>query len=138
MQELLHQLFTLTTFQYIFIIATFVIFLWGVASVPLYVSVHAFEPKTFKYYAKMLAPLIVAIVMAIYSSFDIQVSWNNTMSNNSSYTITREKNILHVVSNNKNLKNEDIDIAVENDEYIYVRYNNKIIEVKKDELKLDN
>lgn len=138
MQELLHQLFTLTTFQYIFITATFAIFLWGVVSVPLYVSVHAFEPKNFKYYAKMLTPLIVAIAMAIYSSFDIQGSWNSVTSNNSSYTITRENKILHVVSNNKNLKNEDVDIVIENNEYLYVKYNKKIIEIKKDELKLSN
>lgn len=135
MQELLNQLFTLTTLQYIFLIATFGLFLYGFISVPTYVSIHAFEPKIFKYYAKMLAPLIVAIVMAIYSSFDIQGSWNNVMINNSNYNITRKGNSLHIVSNNKNLANKDVDIVVESDEYIYVRYNNKIIEVKKDELK---
>lgn len=138
MQELLNQLITLTTFQYIFFIATIGLFLYGFISVPTYVSIHSFEPKKFKYYAKMLAPLMLAIVMGIYSCFDIQRSWNSVTSNNSSYTITRENNVLHIVSNNKNLANEDVDIVVENDEYLYVRYNKKIIEIKKDELKLSN
>jgi hypothetical protein len=138
MQELLHQLITLTTFQYIFFIATVGLFLYGFISVPLYVSIHSFEPRNFKYYAKMLAPLMVAIVMGIYSSFDIHRAWNNVTSNNSNYTITRENNILHIVSNNKNLANEDVDIVIENDEYLYVKYNKKIIEIKKDELKLSD
>ena len=50
----------------------------------------------------------------------------------------KDVNTIHFICKNKILKNADLNIVSENDEYIYLSHNNKIIEVKKDELKLNN
>ena len=54
------------------------------------------------------------------------------------YQIIKKDNIIHFTSKNPNLKTHDFDIVSENDTNFYLKYNNKIIEIKKDELKFKN
>lgn len=139
MKELLLQLFKLTTFQYIVVILTFVIFFTGLLSIPDYIHIHQGDKKDLKYYLKMLLPIIISLGMATYSWNDINLSWMQINNPNiENYQITRQDNIIHFISKNPNLKTQDIDIVSENDTNFYLKYDNKIIEVKKDELKFTN
>ena len=139
MKELLIQLFKLTTFQYIVVILTFAIFFTGLLSIPDYIYIHQGDKKDLKYYLKMLLPIIISLGMATYSWNDINLSWMQINNPNiENYQIIKKDNIIHFTSKNPNLKTHDFDIVSENDTNFYLKYNNKIIEIKKDELKLNN
>ena len=139
MKELLKQLFTLTTSQYIVVIITFAIFFTGMLSIKDYIYIHQGDKKDLKYYLKMLLPIIISLGMATYSWFDIDSAWTKVHNLNiENYQITRQDSVIHFISKSPNLKTLDIDIVSENDTNFYLKYNNKIIEVKKDELKITN
>lgn len=139
MKELLLQLFKLTTYQYIVVILTFAIFFTGLISIPNYINMHQGDKKDLKYYLKMLLPIIISLGMATYSWNNIDSTWTQVNNPNiENYQITRQDNIIHFISKNPNLKTQNIDIVSENDTNFYLKYDNKIIEVKKDELKFTN
>ena len=87
----------------------------------------------------MLLPIIISLGMVTYSWNNINSTWTQVNNPNiENYQITRQDNIIHFISKNPNLKTQDIDIVSENDTNFYLKYDNKIIEVKKDELKFTN
>ena len=139
MQDLISQLFIFTTFQYIISIAAWGLMLFGLMFSSIYINTHKFDDKNWKYYLKIISPFIISVALAIYVSIDINNAWttinDSTIKN---YTIKRNNNTLSFSSENPNLKSENMNIISENKEYLYLKYKNKIIEVRKDELKLDN
>ena len=77
--------------------------------------------------------------LSLYSSIDNHQSFAKIKDPNAeNYEIKRDDYTIHFVSKNKNLENADLNIVSENNKYIYLSYNNKVIEVKKDELKFKN
>lgn len=139
MQDLISQLFIFTTFQYIILVAAWGLMLFGLMFSSIYINTHKFDDKNWKYYLKMISPFIISVALAIYVSIDINNAWttinDSTIKN---YTIKRNNNTLSFSSENPNLKSENMNIISENKEYLYLKYKNKINEVRKDELQLDN
>lgn len=139
MQDLISQLFIFTTFQYIILVAAWGLMLFGLMFSSIYINTHKFDDKNWKYYLKIISPFIISVALAIYVSIDINNAWttinDSTIKN---YTIKRNNNTLSFSSENQNLKSENMNIISENKEYLYLKYKNKIIEVRKDELQLDN
>lgn len=139
MQDLISQLFIFTTFQYIILVAAWGLMLFGLMFSSIYINTHKFDDKNWKYYLKSISPFIISVALAIYVSIDINNAWttinDSTIKN---YTIKRNNNTLSFSSENQNLKSENMNIISENKEYLYLKYKNKIIEVRKDELQLDN
>lgn len=139
MQDLISQLFIFTTFQYIILVAAWGLMLFGLMFSSIYINTHKFDDKNWKYYLKIISPFIISVALAIYVSIDINNAWttinDSTIKN---YIIKRNNNTLSFSSENQNLKSENMNIISENKEYLYLKYKNKIIEVRKDELQLDN
>ena len=139
MQDLISQLFIFTTFQYIILVAAWGLMLFGLMFSSIYINTHKFDDKNWKYYLKIISPFIISVALAIYVSIDINNAWttinDSTIKN---YTIKRNNNTLSFSSENPNLKSENMNIISENKEYLYLKYKNKINEVRKDELQLDN
>lgn len=138
MQELISTLFIFTTFQFIIAAAAWATMLFGLIFGLVYSNTHKFDDKNWKYYLIIISPFIISSALAIYVSIDInnaRTTVNDpTIAN---YTITRNNNTLTFVSENKNLKSANLNIVSENNEYLYLKYDNKIIEVRKNELQLD-
>ena len=139
MQQLLSELYTQTSIQSTLSWATWGMLLFGLLYVRIYISEHQFDDKNWKYLIKMLTPLIVTMCLGLYSSINnYQLFAKVKDPNIENYEIKRDNYTIHFVSKNKNLKNADLNIVSENNKYLYLSYNNKVIEVKKDELKLNN
>ena len=139
MQQLLSELYTQTSIQSTLSWATWGMLLFGLLYVRIYISEHQFDDKNWKYLIKMLTPLIVTMCLGLYSSINnYQLFAKVKDPNIENYEIKRDNYTIHFVSKNKNLKNADLNIISENDKYIYLSYNKKVIEIKKDELKLNN
>lgn len=138
MQDLISKLFIFTTFQFIIAATAWAFMLFGLMFGSIYIHKHKFDDKNWKYYLTIISPFIISLTLAIYSSIDINNAWTTvndpTIAN---YTITRNNNTLTFVSENKNLKSATLNIVSENNEYLYLKYDNKIIEVRKNELQLD-
>ena len=138
MQDLISKLFIFTTFQFIMSATAWAIMLFGIMFSSVYIHNHKFDDKNWKYYLRIIFPFIISSALAIYVSIDInnaQTTVNDPTIKN--YTITRNNNTLTFVSENKNLKSANLNIISENNEYLYLKYDNKIIEVRKNELQLD-
>ena len=100
---------------------------------------HQFDEKNWKYMTKMITPLLITMCLGVYSSMNNHQSFAKIKDPNiENYEIKRNNYTIHFISKNKNLKSVDLNIVSENDKYVYLSYNNKVIEVKKDELKLKN
>lgn len=139
MQELLLELYKQTSTQNTMTWMTWIMLIFGMFHIGLYISEHKFDEKNWKYVTKMLSPLIIALVLSSYSTFDNYQSITKVKEPNiENYEMKRDRNTIHFISKNKNLENANLNIVSENDEYIYLSHNNKVIEVKKDELKLNN
>lgn len=139
MQQLLSELYTQTSIQTTLTWITWGMLLIGVIYVRIYISEHQFDEKNWKYFLKMITPLLITMCLGVYSSINNHQSFAKIKDPNiENYEIKKDNYTIHFISKNKNLKNADLNIVSENDEYIYLSHNNKIIEVKKDELKLNN
>lgn len=139
MQQLLSELYKQTSIQSTLTWSSWGLLLFGLFYVRIYISEHQFEEKNWKYVFKMLIPIIITLCLSLYSSFDNHQSFAKVKDpNTENYEIKKDDYTIHFVSKNKNLKGADLNIVSENDKYIYLSYNNKVIEVKKDELKLNN
>lgn len=139
MQQLLSELYTQTSIQTTLTWITWGMLLIGVIYVKIYISEHQFDEKNWKYFLKMITPLLITMCLGVYSSINNHQSFAKIKDPNiENYEIKKDNYTIHFISKNKNLKNADLNIVSENDEYIYLSHNNKIIEVKKDELKLNN
>lgn len=139
MQELLLELYKQTSTQSTMTWMTWIMLIYGIFHIGLYISEHKFDEKNWKYVVKMLSPLIISLVFSSYSTFDnYQSNAKVKEPNVENYEIKRDRNTIHFISKNKNLESADLNIVSENDDYIYLSHNNKVIEVKKDELNLNN
>ena len=139
MQQLLSELYTQTSIQSTLTWVTWGMLLFGVIYVRIYISEHQFDEKNWKYLLKMITPLLITMCLGVYSSINNHQSFAKIKDPNiENYEIKKDNYTIHFIRKNKNLKNADLNIVSENDKYIYLSYNNKVIEVKKDELKLKN
>ena len=139
MQKLLSELYQQTSIQSTLTWTTWGLMLFSFLYVKLYISTHEFDEKNWKFVFKMLIPLIVTFFVAAYNSFDNHKSSTQAKDPNiENFQLKREQNTIHFISKNENLKTADLNIAAENNDYFYLKYGGKIIEVKKDEMKLDN
>lgn len=138
MQELISTLFIFTTFQFIIAAAAWAFMLFGLIFGLVYSNTHKFDDKNWKYYFIIISPFIISSALAIYVSIDInnaRMTVNDPTIKN--YTIKKTNNTLSFSSENPNLKSANFNIISENNEYLYLKYGNKIIDVRKDELQLD-
>lgn len=139
MQQLLSELYKQTSIQSTLTWTSWGLLLFGLLYVGIYIQEHQFEEKNWKYLFKMLIPLIITMCLSLYLSIDNHHSFAKIKDpNTKNYEIKRDDFTIHFVSKNKNLENADLNIVSENNKYIYLSYNNKVIEVKKDELKFKN
>lgn len=139
MQQLLSELYKQTSIQSTLTWTTWGLLLFGLLYVGIYIQEHQFDEKNWKYLIKMIIPLLITFCLGLYSSIDYHQSFAKVKDpNTENYEIKRDDYTIHFVSKNKNLESADLNIVSENDKYIYLSYNNKIIEIKKDELKLNN
>jgi len=139
MQQLLSELYKQTSIQSTLTWSSWGLLLFALFYVRIYISEHQFEEKNWKYVFKMLIPLIITLCLSLYSSFDNHQSFAKVKDPNiENYEIKRNDHTIHFISKNKNLESADLNIISENDTYIYLNHNKKVIEVKKDELKLKN
>ncbi len=139
MQQLLSELYTQTSIQSTLTWTTWGMLLFGLLYIRIYISEHQFDDKNWKYLIKMLIPLIATFCLGLYSSFNNHQSFAKVKDPNiENYEIKRDDYIIHFISKNKNLESADLNIVSENDTYIYLSHNNKVIEVKKNELNLNN
>ena len=113
--------------------------LFGLVYVRIYISEHQFDEKNWKYLIKIIFPLLITMCLGLYSSIDNHQSFAKVKDpNTENYEIKKDDYTIHFISKNKNLKTADLNIISENNKYVYLNYNRKVIEVKKDELKLNN
>ena len=139
MQQLLSELYTQTSIQSTLTWTTWGMLLFGLIYVRIYISEHQFDEKNWKYLIKTIFPLLITMCLGLYSSIDNHQSFAKVKDpNTENYEIKKDDYTIHFISKNKNLKSADLNIISENDKYVYLNYNKKVIEVKKDELKLNN
>lgn len=139
MQELLLELYKQTSTQSTMTWMTWCMLVLGIFYIGIYVSEHTADEKNWKYVVKMLTPTIITLVFSLYSTFNNYQSIAKVKEPNvENYEMKRDGNTIHFISKNKNLESADLNIVSENDTYIYLSHNNKVIEVKKDELNLNN
>lgn len=138
MHDLISKLFIFTTFQFIIASTAWATMLFGLIFGLVYSNTHKFDDKNWTYYLIIIFPFIISSALAIYVSIDInnaQTTVNDPTIKN--YTITRNNNTLSFSSENPNLKSANFNIVSENNEYLYLKYGNEIIDIRKDELQLD-
>lgn len=138
MHDLISKLFIFTTFQFIIAATAWATMLFGLIFGLVYSNTHKFDDKNWTYYFIIISPFIISSALAIYVSIDInnaRTTVNDPTIKN--YTLTRNNNTLTFVSKNKNLKSANLNIVSENNEYLYLKYGNEIIDIRKDELQLD-
>lgn len=138
MQELISTLFIFTTFQFIIAAAAWAFMLFGLIFGLVYSNTYKFDDKNWKYYFIIISPFIISSALAIYVSIDInnaRMTVNDPTIKN--YTIKKTNNTLSFSSENPNLKSANFNIVSENNEYLYLKYGNEIIDIRKDELQLD-
>ena len=139
MQQLLSELYTQTSIQSTLSWATWGMLLFGLLYVRIYISEHQFDEKNWKYFLKMITPLLITMCLGVYSSINNHQLFAKVKNPNiENYEMKKDGNTIHFISKNKNLESTDLNIVSENNKYLYLSYNNKVIEVKKDELKLNN
>lgn len=139
MQQLLSELYTQTSIQSTLSWATWGMLLFGLLYVRIYISEHQFDEKNWKYFLKMITPLLITMCLGVYSSINNHQLFAKVKNPNiENYEMKKDGNTIHFISKNKNLESADLNIVSENNKYLYLSYNNKVIEVKKDELKLNN
>lgn len=139
MQQIISELYQQTSTQSILTKISWFMIIVGLLYILDYISIHQFDDKNLKYLLKMLTPLTLAICIGAYTWYDNYQSLVKVKDPNiENFKIKKERNTLHFVSKNQNLKNADFNIVAENEEYLYLKYDEKIIEIKKDELKLNN
>lgn len=139
MQQLLSELYTQTSIQSTLSWATWGMLLFGLLYVRIYISEHQFDEKNWKYFLKMITPLLITMCLGVYLSINNHQLFAKVKNPNiENYEMKKDGNTIHFISKNKNLESADLNIVSENNKYLYLSYNNKVIEVKKDELKLNN
>lgn len=139
MQQIISELYQQTSTQSILTKISWFMIIVGLIYIVDYISIHQFDDKNWKYLLKMLTPITLAVCIAAYTWYDNYQSLVKIKDPNiENFQIKKEGNTLHFVSKNQNLKNADFNIIAENEEYLYLKYDKKIIEIKKDELKLNN
>lgn len=135
MQELLNNLYITDFKTEIIIYSIFLIILIYMAIYSRLNSYRMFDE--FKVILKLLSPMVLFIIaLIIYIFFNPQKKSDVVNINNKdNYSLVRKGETVEFISHNEHLKNAELKVEIENEYSIYLKYENNIFKISKEEIK---
>lgn len=134
MQELLNNLYITDFKSEIIIYSIFLIILIYMA---IYSRLNSYRIFEFKVILKFLSPMVLFIIaLIIYIFFNPQKKSDVVNINNKdNYSLVRKGETVEFISYNEHLKNAELKVEIENEYSIYLKYENNIFKIPKEEIK---
>lgn len=134
MQELLNNLYITDFKSEIIIYSIFLIILIYMA---IYSRLNSYRIFEFKVILKFLSPMVLFIIaLIIYIFFNPQKKSDVVNINNKdNYSLVRKGETVEFISYNEHLKNAKLKVEIENEYSIYLKYENNIFKIPKEEIK---
>ena len=133
MQELLNQLTTMPSLEYI---------IWIILLVSVGITMHSFISRLedAEKFTSVIIPFIIFIAFSIlFGKFQNHINQNiETAITNKEYTLTLNGAVLELTSNSSYLKSETLDIVYQNDKRFQIKYNNQYFDIDKSQEKIND
>ena len=133
MQELINNLYFKDFGSQIIIYSIFLIILIYMA---IYSRLNSYRLFEFKVILKFISPMtIFVIALTAYSFYSYKEgSYALNINNKDNYNLVRKGETADFISNNKRLQNAKLKVEAENEDNIYLEYENTIFKIPKNEI----
>jgi hypothetical protein len=103
----------------------------------IYSRLNSYRIFEFKVILKFLSPMVLFIIaLIIYIFFNPQKKSDVVNINNKdNYSLVRKGETVEFISYNEHLKNAELKVEIENEYSIYLKYENNIFKIPKEEIK---
>lgn len=133
MQELINNLYIRDLNPQIII---YLIFLLILIFMTIYSRLNSYRLFEFKVILKFISPMtIFVIALTAYSFYSYKEgSYALNINNKDNYNLVRKGETVDFISNNKRLQNAKLKVEAENEDNIYLEYENTIFKIPKNEI----
>lgn len=133
MQELINNLYIRDLNSQIII---YLIFLLILIFMTIYSRLNSYRLFEFKVILKFISPMtIFVIALTAYSFYSYKEgSYALNINNKDNYNLVRKGETVDFISNNKRLQNAKLKVEAENEDNIYLEYENTIFKIPKNEI----
>ena len=133
MQELINNLYIRDLNSQIII---YLIFLLILIFMTIYSRLNSYRLFEFKVILKFISPMtIFVIALTAYSFYSYKEgSYALNINNKDNYNFVRKGETVDFISNNKRLQNAKLKVEAENEDNIYLEYENTIFKIPKNEI----
>lgn len=133
MQELINNLYFKDFGSQIIIYSIFLIILIYMA---IYSRLNSYRLFEFKVILKFISPMtifVIALTAYLFYSYK-EGSYALNINNKDNYNLVRKGETADFISNNKRLQNAKLKVEAENEDNIYLEYENTIFKIPKNEI----
>ena len=133
MQELINNLYIKDLNSLIIIYSIFLLIL---IFMTIYSRLNSYRLFEFKVILKFISPMtIFVIALTAYSFYSYKEgSYALNINNKDNYNLVRKGETVDFISNNKRLQNAKLKVEAENEDNIYLEYENTIFKILKNEI----
>ncbi len=133
MQELINNLYIKDLNSQIII---YLIFLLILIFMTIYSRLNSYRLFEFKVILKFISPMTIFVVaLTAYSFYSYKEgSYALNINNKDNYNFVRKGETVDFISNNKRLQNAKLKVEAENEDNIYLEYENTIFKIPKNEI----
>lgn len=133
MQELINNLYIKDLNSLIIIYSIFLLIL---IFMTIYSRLNSYRLFEFKVILKFISPMtIFVIALTAYSFYSYKEgSYALNINNKDNYNLVRKGETVDFISNNKRLQNAKLKVEAENEDNIYLEYENTIFKIPKNEI----
>lgn len=133
MQELINNLYIKDLNSQIII---YLIFLLILIFMTIYSRLNSYRLFEFKVILKFISPMTIFVVaLTAYSFYSYKEgSYALNINNKDNYNFVRKGETVDFISNNKHLQNAKLKVEAENEDNIYLEYENTIFKIPKNEI----
>lgn len=137
MQELINNLYVDTDFQGFISHIIYVAFFIVLAFMLSYFHLNRYKEHNFMFLSKLTLPLLLFIILSssyVFSTLKDK-SYALNVNNKNNYSLVRKGETVEFISHNEHLKNAELKVEIENEYSIYLKYENNIFKISKEEIK---
>lgn len=137
MQELINNLYVDTDFQGFISHIIYVAFFIVLAFMLSYFHLNRYKEHNFMFFSKLTLSLLLFIILSssyVFSTLKDK-SYALNVNNKNNYSLIRNADIVNFISNNEHLQNAELKVEIENEYSIYLKYENNIFKIPKEEIK---
>lgn len=133
MQELINNLYFKDFGSQIIIYSIFLLILIFMA---IYSRLNSYRIFEFKVILKFISPMIIFVIsLTAYLFYSYKEgSYALNVNNKDNYNLVRKGETVDFISNNKRLQNAELKVEAENEDNIYLEYENTIFKIPKNEI----